>query len=87
MFIDWNETLRSYFDRNATEDGQTSVPVDYLGDGWEICTGPHGLVLLSPGTSVEELSCDSDEGGLTFGDLVPHSIQQEVTFRNDDCDN
>lgn len=48
-------------------------------DGWEISGDGGNLVLLSPGTSIEELRRTDDEADERIWDLLSDSITDEIT--------
>ena len=64
-------TLRQYFDRYG--DHINELP------GWGIGEDSVGrLCLLSPGTSIEELHRDTDEGPLTVWELLDESTKDDI---------
>ena len=63
-------TLRCHLDMHGPQIGGL--------DGWEISGDGENLVLLSPGTSIEELRRTDDEADERIWDLLSDSIRDEV---------
>ena len=62
IFASLNRTIREYWNERSDSDGR--CPITEYGDGWRIEQDEDGrLVLLSPGTTLRELSRTECEGG------------------------